>query len=200
MFPATCPWVTIIGGTQLSPPPDPNNPNNPPLETAMSTGHPHLSTSGAGFSNIFPRPAYQTPHIPTYLATHNTSHLHPGFFNPHGRAYPDISLLAVDYLSQSNGALRRASGTSVAAPVVAGMVAQVNDGRLRRGKGGVGFLNGVLYKRGGEFLRDVKSGWNKGCLEGDGRVFEAGEGWDAVTGLGTVDFGGLWRVLVEELP
>ncbi|KAK1833976.1 alkaline serine protease [Podospora conica] len=203
-FPASCPWVTVIGGTQLAPNTSTWNPSSPsfPPETAMSSGHPHLSTSGAGFSNIFPRPAYQSPHVASYLTTHNPSHLPAGFFNHSGRAYPDISLLSLNYLAHSNGALRRASGTSVAAPVVAGMLARVNDGRLRRGKGTVGFLNGILYsKRGAEFLRDVTSGWNVGCLGNEtAKVFEAGEGWDAVTGLGTVDFGGLWRVLVEELP
>ena len=70
------------------------------------------------------------------------------------------------------------------------MVARINDARLKRGKRPVGFLNPVLYSSlGRAALRDVKTGWNGGC--GVERAFGATAGWDAVTGMGTPDYGRL---------
>ncbi|KAK0737852.1 peptidase S8/S53 domain-containing protein [Schizothecium vesticola] len=125
--PSSPPWATGASPTSCT-----------SAETAMASRHPHLSTSSR-FSNLFPRPLYESPSVPSYLSSHNMSHHLPsGIFNSAGRGYPEISLLAVDYLAPSNGGLPRASGTSVAAPVVAGMVARVNGGRVRRWKGTVG--------------------------------------------------------------
>jgi tripeptidyl-peptidase-1 len=56
------------------------------------------------------------------------------------------------------------------------------------GKNPVGFINQVLYKH-PELFNDVKVGNNLGC--GVDTAFKADDGWDPVTGLGSLDFGKL---------
>jgi len=55
---------------------------------------------------------------------------------------------------------------------------------MSSGKAPVGFVNPVLYEH-PEVFRDIVKGSNPGCYTGG---FEAVEGWDPVTGLGTPDF------------
>lgn len=67
----------------------------------------------------------------------------------------------------------------------ASVITLINNERLNAGKGPVGFLNPVLYANPG-VMNDDTEGTNHGC--GVDEAFHAGEGWDAVTGLGTVDY------------
>ncbi|KAK0658012.1 peptidase S8/S53 domain-containing protein [Cercophora newfieldiana] len=204
-FPASCPFVTAVGATQLA-----TTTTNAtyyysnatvfkfPPEIPLHT--PNASSAG-GFSRVFSRPPYQRAAVSSYLshpdrAAHLSNLSSLGYFDRRGRAYPDLSANGVDYLVHSNGKLRAVSGASASTPVLAAMVARVNDGRLKAGKGPVGFLNGVLYRRWKEFGRGVLGGsGNRGC--GVDEAFPVSEdgGWDAVTGLGTVDFGRLEGVL-----
>ncbi|KAI9451472.1 subtilisin-like protein [Lactarius psammicola] len=71
MFPASCPWVTSVGGTRDYGP-----------EVAMYL-------SGGGFSRYFPRPNYQNGAVFTYLQY--LGNQYAGFYNPWGRSIPDIS-------------------------------------------------------------------------------------------------------------
>lgn len=66
------------------------------------------------------------------------------------------------------------------------MIAKINVARLHSGKGPVGFTNPVLYGYASEVMTDVVTGGNGGC--GVPNAFPASKGWDAVTGLGTLDF------------
>jgi tripeptidyl-peptidase-1 len=93
-------------------------------------------------------------------------------------------------------------GTSAAAPTFAGIVGLLNDARLRAGKSTLGFLNPFLYSKGYKALNDITSGSSYGCGGIDpqseeevsgaliipGAFWNATEGWDPVTGLGTPDF------------
>jgi hypothetical protein len=47
--------------------------------------------SGGGFSNYFPRPAWQNPIVGSYLETLPSNF--SGVFNRSGRGYPDVSLV-----------------------------------------------------------------------------------------------------------
>ncbi|KAH8979410.1 subtilisin-like protein [Lactarius akahatsu] len=146
MFPASCPWVTSVGGTMDYP------------EVAASL-------SGGGFSNHFSRPAYQDGAVATYLE--HLGSRYDGLYNANGRGIPDIS-------AQAHGCMiffrRRESmidGTSCAVPIAAGIVSLLNDYRLSKGKTPLGFLNYWLT------------------------------GWNPVTGLGTLDFSELEKMLDE---
>ena len=98
--------------------------------------------------------------------------------------------MGANYLSVNNGIMFHLYGTSASAPVFAGMVALVNAARLAAGKGGLGWINPALYANAAKFvLNDITSGNNKCqeticCRQG----FTATEGWDPVTGLGSVTF------------
>jgi tripeptidyl-peptidase I len=75
-FPGTCPYVTSVGGTQNLTP-----------EIAWVAG-------SGGFSNYFPRPAYQEVAVLDYLQNHispATKDYYTQFTNFEGRGFPDVS-------------------------------------------------------------------------------------------------------------
>ena len=84
-------------------------------------------------------------------------------------------------------------GTSAASPVVAGIIAQVNDRRLSAGKPTLGWLNPALYACGEGVFNDVTTGKTSGGIVGG---FPAAKGWDAATGFGTVQYKPLAKCLV----
>ncbi|KAI9449976.1 subtilisin-like protein [Lactarius psammicola] len=164
-FPASCPWVTSVGGT---------------------TGdHPEVaaSISGGGFSNYFPRPPYQKEAVPLFLQ--DVGDIYGDLFNPYGRGVPDISAQALNFGIFLNGRAEEADGTSGSAPTVAGIISLLNDFLLSKGRDPLGFLNPRLYGTGIAGLNDITFGDNPGCGT-DG--FPAVAGWDPVTGLGTPNF------------
>ncbi|KAF2175968.1 subtilisin-like protein [Zopfia rhizophila CBS 207.26] len=179
-FPASCPYVTAVGGTQLPP-----NGSVTDREVAFYyTGTDQIGTSGGGFSNLFPVPAYQAEATAAYLAAEGPGLSNISFFSPKGRGVPDVAAHAANYVVAVNGNLTTAFGTSGSAPVFASIIAMVNDARLRAGKSTVGFLNPLLYSN-KDVMNDVVQGVSYGC----GReAFRAREGWDPVTGLGTPDY------------
>ncbi|KAI9442986.1 subtilisin-like protein [Lactarius indigo] len=164
MFPASCPYVTSVGGT---------------------TGYPEvaLSFSGGGFSNYFLRPDYQEIVVPIYLDQLGSKY--EGLYNPAGRGIPDIAAQAHKLYNIENNNGFVSSGTSCAAPIVAGIISLHNDYLLSIGRSPLGFLNPWLYGVGIAGINDIIIGSNPGCgTDGFSAVF----GWDPVTGLGTPDF------------
>ncbi|KAH9858512.1 family S53 protease-like protein [Lenzites betulinus] len=164
-FPSTCPFVTSVGGTTGF---------NPEVAVTFSSG---------GFSNMFPRPSYQSNAVDSYLKT--LGNTNAGLFNTSGRGFPDIAAQAQGFQVVVNGQVKPVAGTSAASPTVASLVALLNDALFEEGHAPVGFLNPFLYSTGASALNDVTQGNNPGCGT-DG--FTAASGWDPVTGLGTPDF------------
>lgn len=75
-FPATCPYITGVGGTQAYKP-----------EVAWMG-------SGGGFSNYFPTPWYQKEAVSSYLnqyISNATRTYYEPYANFSGRGFPDIS-------------------------------------------------------------------------------------------------------------
>ncbi|KAI9453417.1 subtilisin-like protein [Lactarius psammicola] len=158
-FPATCPVVTVVGGT-----------------TRYDTGE-AASFSGGGFSNYFLRPSYQQQAVFTYLQDLVT--------RPSGRGIPDIAAQAIGFWVLFNGNEQEESGTSIAVSVVASIISLLNDWPLSGGRPLLGFLNPWLYEAGFLALNDTTVGSNRGCNTGG---FPATVGWGPVTGFGTPNF------------
>ena len=160
--------------------------------------------SSGGFSRVHPRPDYQDEAVSRYLDI--LGDRFKGYYNRKGRAFPDVSAQAVDFTIFDGGFRTWASGTSASAPTFAGIVALLNAARLSSGKAPLGFLNPWLYKIGCEAFNDITVGQSIGCSgasiggvsNGGPRIpgagFNATQGWDPVTGLGTPDFGKLLRL------
>jgi uncharacterized protein (TIGR03437 family) len=148
-----------------------------------------LAASGGGASKLFARPAWQKgPGVPTV----NT------------RLVPDVSFAASwdrnFYVVVVNGETWWWGGTSAATPFFAGVVSILNQYLMSAGvqaKPGLGNINPKLYElaqtTSGVF-HDITTGNNivpcktgtPDCSTGQ-YGFNAGPGWDPVTGLGSLD-------------
>ncbi|KAG1833678.1 peptidase S8/S53 domain-containing protein [Suillus subalutaceus] len=171
-FPASCPYVTSVGGTVNIP------------ETAASF-------SSGGFSNYFARPAYQEAAVSVYLAMLAPG-TYEGLYNPHFLTWQHNQNTSPPFRGQRSPA----GGTSCAAPTFAAFVSMLNDARINAQKTPLGFLNPFLYSTGYTALNDITDGNNPGC----GTLgFNATVGWDPVTGYGTPNFEKL-KELVLAMP
>ncbi|EJD07658.1 subtilisin-like protein [Fomitiporia mediterranea MF3/22] len=174
IFPATCPFVTSVGGTiRVNP------------ETAVDF-------SGGGFSNYFARPDYQAEAVPAFLEALGSQNA--GLFNASGRGFPDVSAQGQNFQVVLGGRTISVGGTSASSPTFAGVISLLNDFRIAAGKAPLGFLNPLLYSTGVAGLNDITSGSNPGC---NTNGFTAVSGWDPVTGLGTPDFGKLQAIVAD---
>ena len=91
IFPASCPWVTSVGGTTGE---------NPEQAIYFSSG---------GFSNIWPRPWWQNEAVDCYLnKLGNESH---GLYNPRGRGFPDVAAQAANFMVVDQGVPTLLNGT-----------------------------------------------------------------------------------------
>lgn len=175
-FPATCPYVTAVGATQIKPNGSVNDP-----EVAIETS----IRSGGGFSNVFGLPTYQAEAVKSWFSTGNTPYGADRFNNSQtSRAYPDISANGAKYVVAVDSAFAIMSGTSASTPVAGAIFTLINEERINAGKSSIGFINPVLYANPGA-LNDVTSGDNPGCGTSG---FSAVKGWDPVTGLGTPNY------------
>ena len=100
-----------------------------------------------------------------------------------------------------------AGGTSSSAPIVAGILSLLNGERLAEKLPPLGFVNPFLYMIGEDYpaaLNDIVAGNNSGgnrlledyvtCEHG----FVAGVGWDAATGLGSLNFAAILPHVVPD--
>lgn len=90
-FPASCPFVTSVGGTYGI---------NP--ERAVSF-------SGGGFSERFVRPSYQDESVGRYLE--ELGDTWDGLYNPTGRGIPDVAAQALNFIVVDQGSVRKVGGT-----------------------------------------------------------------------------------------
>ena len=139
-----------------------------------------VNFSAGGFSNIFPRPPFQSTAVPTYLAAYGNLPTDAGLYNASGRGIPDVAAYAVDFSVVLEGTAYPVSGTSCASPTFASVVALVNDALLAAGRPVLGYLNPWLYADGWRGLTDITTGNNFACSNYT-TGFEAAVGWDPVS-------------------
>ena len=209
--PASDPLVTSVGGTELNA--SGWNPCSVPRDTSTCTATMTPGTwlseigwnegptgdfsnvfgateaSGGGYSTVWHEPAYQQGTIS----------------GGKQRAVPDVAYngailhgVLVPLIAEFGGFFRF-GGTSCGSPQWAGLVAIADQAAGHD----YGFINSALYKAGqnsGSYasaFHDITSG-NNNAVEFDSSSnevdipgFNAGTGWDAVTGLGSPQAGGL---------
>lgn len=187
-FPASSPWVTAVGGLVGGD------------AGKTPTGEYTDMISGGGFSDYFPRPAYQDAAVEKFFAT-NKSLPNPQYYNASGAGYPDIAAQSEMFVIVFDRIpLPGVGGTSCATPTSAGVFSQLNDLRLQAGKPPLGFLNPLIYQTAPNHpnsFNDVTGGANAGCDQFTG--FTAVPGWDAATGWGSPNFR-ILSSIVADLP
>ena len=207
-FPASCPYVTSVGATRLTPGQIIAGPESPMFGLGESPDAPLCYfTSSGGTSNYFKTPDYQKSVVDAYFRDHNPGYptyvyngtssvgAHGGIYAAGGRAIPDVAANGQHLASFIFGEFDPTAGTSIAAPIFASIINLINEERTAAGKGPVGFVNPVLYANPGAF-NDIMTGNNPGCnTEG----FHAAPGWDPITGLGTPNFPKLLDALRDVL-
>lgn len=165
-FPASSPHVLACGGTSLTV-------NGSSIKTEVVWHDSADSASGGGISEVFPIPLYQQQTtIPVSASTKFK-----------GRGVPDVAACAdpnTGYSVFVDGQQLIFGGTSAVAPLMAGLIALLNQ----QGKKQVGFINPVLYANPG-ICRDITSGDNITTSTNLG--YTAGPGWDACTGWGVLN-------------
>ncbi|KAH9831768.1 peptidase S8/S53 domain-containing protein [Rhodofomes roseus] len=175
-FPATCPYVTGVGATQI------NTTSTRTMESAAY--EPGKLSSGGGFSNIFALPSYQQTVVQDYLTNYPPPYS-SSVYNSSGnsRAYPDLSANGVRYTVAADGEWLSVYGTSASTPVIASFFTAINDARIAAGKSSIGFINPTIYSSSFQAaFNDITDGSNPGCGT---QGFYAEPGWDPVTGIGT---------------
>lgn len=175
-FPASSPHVLGCGGTRLT-----ATTSAIEAEQAWNDGSSGGATGG-GVSDVFALPAYQQ------------SAGVPPSANPGGRLGRGVPDLAGDasplsgYQVRVDGVNTVIGGTSAVAPLVAGLVALINQ---ELGKP-VGFVSPLLYAAPAGVFSDITAGSNG--------AYAARAGWDACTGLGRPDGARLLAVLRGASP
>eukprot|EP00929_Paragymnodinium_shiwhaense_P025351 TRINITY_DN15355_c0_g1_i1.p1 TRINITY_DN15355_c0_g1~~TRINITY_DN15355_c0_g1_i1.p1 ORF type:complete len:571 (+),score=111.53 TRINITY_DN15355_c0_g1_i1:319-2031(+) len=174
VFPTGSPYVVSVGGEMWE-----GDSSHPVTWAGFGGG------SGSGFSWQMPMPEYQKTVVNAYLQ--NTENLPPKTsFNAQGRAYPDISSIAV-------------SGTSQSSPMTAGIFSMLIDKRLNAGLPPLGFVAPRIYKvaqqHPGEAFEDITKGNSKtSCDNG----FPSTTGWDPNTGFGRPVWDGLVKYFASD--
>jgi kumamolisin len=168
-FPASSPFALACGGTNLKAP-------NGQIQEVVWNGGPEDGAGGGGVSIVFAQPKYQAQaHVPKSPAHRS------------GRAVPDVAGdadPATGYQIFLNGIATTIGGTSAVAPLMAGLIARINEATTKKFGKTVGFINPLIYAPNAQgTFRDITSGNNDitGRLRG---MYKAGPGWDACSGLG----------------
>ena len=173
-LPACDPSVTGVGGTHLV---LDFTTGTTGSETAWSVNGSGSGGSGGGVSTFFTRPGWQTgPGVPAGTT----------------RLIPDVSIVAdprtgcfIVYRGKSSTIY---GGTSVSAPIWAGFCALLNQARGAGGQAPLGLFGPPVYPLiGTTALRDITSGTNG--------AYNAGAGYDMVTGVGVPVVGQLVQAI-----
>jgi len=180
-WPATNPNCIAVGGTTLL-----WNPNITPDRTEYA-----WDSAGCGYSSIFKQPDYQSN-------ISSITHIN--------RAIPDLSLIAdtnTSVYSVYNGNWYGVGGTSISAPIFAGILSLANQLRFNLGKSTLTTVTGInnstniqryLYKTiypnplsYKEMFYDITGGANQGSAIGTTTLttYNTARGFDIPTGLGS---------------
>ncbi len=209
-YPASSPWVTGVGGTNLTL----TAQNAIESQTVWNDGNAleqnggGIGAGGGGLSTLFKRPSYQA-----------------GVVAANHRAVPDIALLAdvspgydvycsavPDCVNPSQpSSWQTVGGTSAATPLAAGGFALIDELLRLRQQQDLGLANPLLYKIGqdsalaAQVLQPVTTGTNDvgAFIQQDGSPLgccDAGPGYNEAAGWGGINFYGLANAALAAQP
>ena len=143
-WPNNCPWITNVGATKVYPGYTVNDPESAVFDPV---GHPyHVNySSGGGFSNVYPVPAYQKSAVDTFFADHDPPYPYysglvdnaplpekpdvvalagssGGIYSRIGRGIPDVAANGDNGAIYSAGNFTLSGGTSMSTPIFAAIV------------------------------------------------------------------------------
>jgi subtilase family serine protease len=184
--PAADPYITGVGGTEL-------------LTTAgeeyefeyVYNEFPYYGGSGGGISTYWAQPGYQNIPYSGYTAGNGGSTTY--------RNVPDVAAEAgvftgVAVYVSDQGGWQQVCGTSVASPIWAGYLSNINAAFSWSGLGNLGFFNPILYSVGltigatpADYMYDIINGSNGYLPYYPGYPgYTAGFGYDNATGNGSI--------------
>jgi subtilase family serine protease len=198
-FPSTSPYVTAVGGTNIS-----LDPANQIIDQVVWNDAPQGGTSGTsgGFSLLFERPWWQQRTVKPSLSADDT------------RITPDIAAMAdvapgyAVYCTADDPVCRSqdpaggwiaVGGTSAATPLMAAGIALADEAAAKKGQGPLGLINPLVYQLGNsasaaKILSDVTTGSSDVGVaipvpQGTGQALgccTAQKGFDAASGWGSL--------------
>ncbi|HKC72960.1 MAG TPA: hypothetical protein VKF37_02010, partial [Chloroflexota bacterium] len=189
--PADSPYVVAVGGTNVQIKSDYSYSNETAWgsQSAAAAGAPHgweAGATGGGCSTLLSRPSWQTG---------------VGAADCPGRAVPDVSAAADPYAgavvcTQGKACDGGYGGTSLAAPLWAGMAADVNAHLQASGLPVMGWAAPRLYQLANDpttYARDFDDvvGGNNDPVVGSTNGYTATVGWDEATGWGSPNLSNL---------
>jgi kumamolisin len=171
-FPASSQTAMACGGTKLI-----GSGTTIQSEVVWNEGQ-QGGAGGGGISNVFGLPSYQ--------AGANVPKNSKG---KRGRGVPDVAGNAdpsTGYQILLDGKPGVFGGTSAVAPLMAALLARINQRLVAKTGKTAGFVNPLIYTSASSAFRDITVGNNDiyGKLKG---TYTSGAGWDACTGLGVAD-------------
>ncbi|MGH2915801.1 MAG: S53 family peptidase [Solirubrobacteraceae bacterium] len=200
-YPASSPWVTGVGGTNVTL----NAANQITAQQVWNDAPLVTAAGGGGASTLFKRPWYQD-----------------GVVKAAHREVPDVSMLAdvlpgYEVYCTAPGACAgrvhgehwtQVGGTSAAAPLLAGGIALVDQELRMHGRQNVGLANPLLYRIGRSsfapsVISDVTANGNDLGASISGSPFgccTAGPGYDEASGLGSVNIAALALIAAGAVP
>jgi hypothetical protein len=175
--PASQPYVTSVGGTDLT------AAGPPPAETVWNETAAQEGAGGGGVSSVWRMPSWQRG--PGVISQYSSSIPCEALTGYRCREVPDVSASADPahgYVIYYGGNWTVYGGTSAAAPLWTALAA--DTGSLTSPPTRLGFLNPLLYSEAAGTLNDVTSGNNDYTQTHNG-LYPATSGYDLATGLGT---------------
>jgi kumamolisin len=182
-FPATDPWVIACGGTTIG------NIGGGAFDEVVwnDTFGQNSGATGGGVSVLFSTvPSYQDGlNIPTRV---NTGTVGRGIPDIAGNASPNSGY--AEFLGGNS--VGPTGGTSAVAPLYAGLMAVINANL----GSSAGFINPLLYSLAGSAFKDTLGAPGPANNSFQGVTgYSAGPGWDACTGLGSLNGTALLKAL-----
>jgi len=175
--PGSQPLVVSVGGTRLNTVAATQKFSSEVVWNDLASGY---GATGGGVSSVWTIPTWQVQNGVSVAVANGGSATF--------RNVPDIAAVASPYTAYSiynaaNGGWFAVGGTSVAAPVWAGMATIINSDRVAKGLTRVGFFNPLLYQ-----LGVTEKGFHDTIKGNNGSPgFTAGKGYDNTTGFGSVN-------------